>query len=163
VFPVGVGLTDLRFQKRDLGHPSVLPFDIAEGTSFVIALPTRLSDSVGGMELWPTQGKKTPRSSSQLFKEPLPFPCNPDRSVPGFPATQHLTRPRVRLFLKERRMMFANATNFYRKSGVAQCRDLRFSLGCRGIPQPAISNNRIYTTCMANRTGTLGMCNPPTV
>jgi hypothetical protein len=25
-------------------------------------------------------------------------------------------------------MMFANATNFYRKSGVAQWRDLRFSL-----------------------------------
>jgi hypothetical protein len=31
-------------------------------------------------------------------------------------------------FFKERRMMFASATNFYRKSGVAQCRDLRFSL-----------------------------------
>jgi hypothetical protein len=27
-------------------------------------------------------------------------------------------------FLKERRMMFANATNFHRKSGVAQWRDL---------------------------------------
>src|ERR1700733_6787004 len=31
-------------------------------------------------------------------------------------------------FFKERRMMFANATNFYRKSGVAQWRDLRFPL-----------------------------------
>jgi hypothetical protein len=31
-------------------------------------------------------------------------------------------------FLKERRMMFANVTNFYRKSGVAQWRDLRFRL-----------------------------------
>jgi hypothetical protein len=40
-------------------------------------------------------------------------------SVPGFPATQHWTRPRVRLSFKERRMMFASATNFYRKSGVA--------------------------------------------
>jgi hypothetical protein len=29
-------------------------------------------------------------------------------------------------FFKERRMMFANATNVYRKSGVAQWRDLRF-------------------------------------
>jgi hypothetical protein len=28
--------------------------------------------------------------------------------------------------LKERRMMFDNATNFYRKSGIAQWRDLRF-------------------------------------
>jgi hypothetical protein len=32
----------------------------------------------------------------------------------------------VRLSLKERRMMFANATNIHRKSGVAQWRDLRF-------------------------------------
>jgi hypothetical protein len=30
-------------------------------------------------------------------------------------------------FLKERRMMFANATNLNRKSGVAQWRDPRFS------------------------------------
>jgi hypothetical protein len=30
-------------------------------------------------------------------------------------------------FFKERRMVFANATNFYRKSGVAEGRDLRFS------------------------------------
>jgi hypothetical protein len=29
-------------------------------------------------------------------------------------------------FFKERRMMFADATNFYRKSGVAQWRDPRF-------------------------------------
>jgi hypothetical protein len=45
VFPVGIGLRDPRSQKRDLGHPSVSPFDIAEGTSFVISLPTRLSES----------------------------------------------------------------------------------------------------------------------
>jgi hypothetical protein len=31
----------------------------------------------------------------------------------------------MRLSLKERRMMFDNASNFYRKSGVAQWRDLR--------------------------------------
>ena len=31
-------------------------------------------------------------------------------------------------FFKERRMMFANATNVYRKSGAAQWRDLRFHL-----------------------------------
>jgi hypothetical protein len=40
-FPVGIGLRDPRSQKRDLGHPSVSPFDIAEGTSFVISLRTR--------------------------------------------------------------------------------------------------------------------------
>jgi hypothetical protein len=49
-----------------------------------------------------------------------PLPGNVFRqSVPGFPATQHWTRPRMRLSLKERRMMFDNASNFYRKSGVA--------------------------------------------
>jgi hypothetical protein len=45
VFPVGIGLRDPRSQKRDLGHPSVSPFDFAEGTSFVISLPTRFSKS----------------------------------------------------------------------------------------------------------------------
>ena len=45
MFPVGIGLRNPRSQKRDLGHPSVSPFDIAEGTSFVISLPTRLSES----------------------------------------------------------------------------------------------------------------------
>jgi hypothetical protein len=45
VFPVGIGLRDPRSQKRDLGHPSISPFDFAEGTSFVISLPTRLSES----------------------------------------------------------------------------------------------------------------------
>jgi hypothetical protein len=44
---VGIGLRDPRSQKRDLGHPSISPFDIAEGISFVIALPTRLSESAG--------------------------------------------------------------------------------------------------------------------
>jgi hypothetical protein len=42
---VGIGLRDPRSQRRDLGHPSISPFAIAEGTSFVIALPTRLSES----------------------------------------------------------------------------------------------------------------------
>jgi transglutaminase-like putative cysteine protease len=37
VFPVGVGLRDPRSQKRDLGHPSISPFDMAEGTSFVLS------------------------------------------------------------------------------------------------------------------------------
>jgi hypothetical protein len=42
---VGIDLGDPRSQKRDLGHPSISPFDIAEGTSFVISLPTRFSES----------------------------------------------------------------------------------------------------------------------
>jgi hypothetical protein len=45
VFPVGIGLRDPRSQTRDLGHPSISPFDIAEGTSLVISLPTHLSES----------------------------------------------------------------------------------------------------------------------
>jgi hypothetical protein len=45
VFPVGIGLRDPRSQKRDLGHPSVSPIHIADGISFVISLPTRLSKS----------------------------------------------------------------------------------------------------------------------
>ena len=36
MFSVGIGLRDPRSQKRDLGHPSISPLDIAEGTSFVI-------------------------------------------------------------------------------------------------------------------------------
>jgi hypothetical protein len=36
VFPVRISLRDPRSQKRDLGHPSVSPFNIAEGTTFVI-------------------------------------------------------------------------------------------------------------------------------
>jgi hypothetical protein len=48
------------------------------------------------------------------------------QSVPGFPASLHWTRPRMRLSLKERRIMFDNASNFYRKSGVAEWRDLPF-------------------------------------
>jgi hypothetical protein len=42
---VGIGLRDPRSQKRDLGHPSISPFDVAEGTSFVVSLRTRLSES----------------------------------------------------------------------------------------------------------------------
>jgi hypothetical protein len=65
------------------------------------------------------------------FGYPHPNPkqkCHPDRSVPGFPATVHWTRPRVRLSVRERRMKCTNATNFHRKSGGAQWRDLLFIL-----------------------------------
>ena len=53
MFPGGVGLRDPRSQKRDLGHPSISPFDIAEGTSFVISLPTRLNESAA----WDDKGE----------------------------------------------------------------------------------------------------------
>jgi hypothetical protein len=43
---VGIGLRDPRSQKRDLGHPSISPFDIAENTCFVISL--QLQDDKGG-------------------------------------------------------------------------------------------------------------------
>jgi hypothetical protein len=39
-------------------------------------------------------------------------------ALPGFPATQHQPRPRVRLSLKERRMKLLNATNLDWKSGI---------------------------------------------
>jgi hypothetical protein len=50
---VGIGLRDPRSQKRDLGHPSISPFDIAEGTSFVISLATRLNESAAPTVLGP--------------------------------------------------------------------------------------------------------------
>jgi hypothetical protein len=53
----------------------------------------------------------------------LPFPLS---SRPGFPATLHWTRSRVRLSLKERRMRSVNATKFHWKSGGAKPRDLQF-------------------------------------
>ena len=45
--------------------------------------------------------------------------CHLDRSVPGFPTSLRLTRPRVRSSYKENRMQFAGATKLHRKSGVA--------------------------------------------
>ena len=64
-----------------------------------------------------------------MYQDPKPKQnCHPDRSVPGFPATLHWTRPRMRLSVRERRMKCTNATKFHRKSGVAKRRDLRCAL-----------------------------------
>ena len=52
-------------------------------------------------------------------------PPSPLSSRPGFPATLHWTKPRVRLSVRERRMKCTNATKFHRKSGGAKPRDLR--------------------------------------
>ncbi len=51
------------------------------------------------------------------------------------------TRPtqRVRLSIRERRMKFAEATKFNRKSGGAQWRDLRFS----SLPSESIHKTRV--------------------
>jgi hypothetical protein len=46
-------------------------------------------------------------------------PCHPDRSEAGFPAKLHWKRPRVRLSVRESRMLFASATKINRKFGVA--------------------------------------------
>ncbi len=43
--------------------------------------------------------------------------CHPNRSAPGFPATQHWTRRRMRLSVRERRMKCNSTTKFHRKSG----------------------------------------------
>src|ERR1700693_3625313 len=61
--------------------------------------------------------------SAPLSMEASPSPLS---SRPGFPATQHWTKPRVRLSVKERRMRSPNATKLHRKSGGAQPRDLQF-------------------------------------
>jgi hypothetical protein len=45
VFPVGIGLRDPRSQKRDLGHPSISPFNVADGTSLSFLSRLALSES----------------------------------------------------------------------------------------------------------------------
>ena len=77
MFPVGIGLRDPRSQKRDLGHPSISPFDIAEGTSFVISLPTRLNESAARDD----KGKgdlllKVVFEPQNASVQQPPFPCN---------------------------------------------------------------------------------------
>src|SRR6202035_2243131 len=76
------------------------------------------------MGLGPTQDdEKRVIPATAFYGTVTLFPCHPDRSEPGFPASLHWTRPRVHLSLKERRMVFDNATNFYRKFGGAGRRD----------------------------------------
>jgi hypothetical protein len=103
VIPTGVvmGLWPTQGDEKRLGPATTLYGTVA--LSFVI--PSE------------AEGSAVPRTfRGYVFRQ----------SVPGFPATLHWTRPRMRLSFKERRMMFANATKLYRKSGVAWWRDLRF-------------------------------------
>jgi hypothetical protein len=54
------------------------------------------------------------------------------RGEPGFPATQHRTGPRVRI--NERRMKFANAPKFNRKSGEAMAvRTTKITIETEGL------------------------------
>jgi hypothetical protein len=83
--------------------------------------PTQRDENTFCQQLLPMEAPPSPLSSRAKprdlrFSGPL-VEMFFDRSVPEFPATQHWTRPRMRLSLKERRIMFANATNFNRKSG----------------------------------------------
>ena len=83
MFPVGIGLRNPRSQKRDLGHPSVSPFDIAEGTSFVISLPTRLSESAAR----DNKGKGSSSVESRDWTETLlpGYHQHKKRGLRGFP------------------------------------------------------------------------------
>src|ERR1700677_4480459 len=60
--------------------------------------------------------KARPGAPLRLHMEALPHPLS---SRPGFPVTQHWTKRRMRLSLKEMRMKCAKATSLYRKSGGA--------------------------------------------
>ena len=53
-------------------------------------------------------------------------------------------------FLKERRTMFANATNIHRKSGVAQWRDLRFSFSSHADSKALMSPRAVCYGCCPN-------------
>jgi hypothetical protein len=53
-----------------------------------LAFPNKIVISTGGvMGLRPTQGNEKRLGPASTLYEPLPFPCHPDRSEPGFPAT----------------------------------------------------------------------------
>src|SRR5882757_1751469 len=79
------------------------------------------------MGLRPTQAdEKTPfvRGRSPMEAPPSPLSSRPKRTQISCHAA--LDKARCAPFFEERRTMFANATYFDRKSGVAQWRDLRF-------------------------------------
>jgi hypothetical protein len=71
------------------------------------------------MGLWPTQGdEKRLLSSHRSSWERRPPLCHPERTRISCHAAQD--RATCAPFSKERRMKFANATNFNRKSGEAE-------------------------------------------
>ncbi len=96
--PFGIGCWDPRSQTRDLGHPSISPFDIAEGTSFVISLPTRLSESAArddkervgfSLEIGCTDPRsQTERNQGGLALCPLAQPSNLRQKVIPFRQTR---------------------------------------------------------------------------
>jgi hypothetical protein len=105
---VGIGLRDPRSQKRDLGHPSVSPFDFY--------LKARKKPQVSPLRYAPAQ------MTNLLVQEELS--SRPERTRISCHAALETTA--CAAFSKESRMDFASATNTNRKSGVAEWRDLRF-------------------------------------
>jgi hypothetical protein len=73
--------------------------------------------------------KYEPRPTAELSSRPerTPISCHAG-----------LDKAACAPFFKERRMMFTSATYFYRKSGVAQWRDLRFLL----VARPSTGKNK---------------------
>ena len=53
MFPVGIGLSDPRSQKRDLGHPSISPFECCRGFKLCRFSP----DSLSASRAAPTAGR----------------------------------------------------------------------------------------------------------
>jgi hypothetical protein len=127
-----------------LCHPASPKPPLATSLSLSTALPFLSSRVLDGPTagLRPTQGdEKSLRPATTLYRTVAPSFVIPSeaegsavprtfrghvfrQSVPGFPASLHWTRPRMRLSLKGRRIMFDNASNYYIKSGVAERRDL---------------------------------------
>jgi hypothetical protein len=80
-----------------------------------------------------------------------------DRSVPGFPATRPSPAATCAAFFRESCMKFANATNLYRKSGVAE---LQFALTEKRNPEAILPRKiRCARKRTADPSATLGMTN----
>jgi hypothetical protein len=107
--------------ERGIGEPFL------EACDFLISDKRLLVDIDGGLSFSHPPSTALSLGNGPLLSATLSF-CHPDRSEPGFPATQRETKARMRLSLKERRMKSANAIKTYRKSGVAQGRDLRCAI-----------------------------------
>jgi hypothetical protein len=121
VSPIGVNLIweTSSFEKTlVLGSPSHHKIVILRACAFFVYAKTV---AIGrGSGRWKRrQQLPCPLATVLSLQQPSPC-CHPDRSEPGFPATQRETKPRMRLSLKERRMKSANAVKAHRKSGVAE-------------------------------------------
>jgi hypothetical protein len=64
---VGIGLRDPRSQKRDLGHRSVSPFDIAEGTKDEKVTHFAIGSHAGAIK--PAQFARSSRAQNAMHVE----------------------------------------------------------------------------------------------